>query len=210
MTVTHLPRVDGPDDEPGPGGPDHPMRKVTTQVAFDPGGWTPERAAKVESLFDELAVDWHARFRPGREGALVDALDRGEVPAGRCLELGSGVGLVSGLLADRMAAVVAVDLSAEMLRRAPTSPPRVRADASRLGFADATFDVIVLQNMLLFPGEVDRLLVADGTIVWVNSSGPTTPIHLTADELDRALPGAWAVTASEHGRGTWAVARRAS
>ena len=46
-------------------------------------------------------------------------------------------------------------------------------------------------------------------MVWVNSSGPQTPIHLTADEVMAALPGEWAALASEAGEGQWCVAQRA-
>ena len=64
--------------------------------------------------------------------------------------------------------------------------------------------------MLLFPVEIDRVLAPDGVLVWVNTSGEHTPIHLTAAEVERALPGAWDVVASSAGRGTWAVARRST
>ena len=39
-SLAYLPPID-PDDAPGPGGagPDHPMRKVTREVAFE-GEWT--------------------------------------------------------------------------------------------------------------------------------------------------------------------------
>jgi len=37
--------------------PDHPMRKLTRQVAFD-GAWDAERAKKVGDLFDGMAADW--------------------------------------------------------------------------------------------------------------------------------------------------------
>lgn len=37
----------------------HPMREVTRQIAFEPGGWTPGRADKVAALFDGLAAEWN-------------------------------------------------------------------------------------------------------------------------------------------------------
>ena len=63
--------------------------------------------------------------------------------------------------------------------------------------------------MFLFPAEVDRVLAPEGVVVWVNSRGSETPIHLTADEVDRALPGHWDGVASRAGWGTWSVHRRA-
>lgn len=187
------------------------MRKVTRQVAFEPGGWTPERAERVAMLFDGLAPEWHTRGSPERTDALIDALARGG-PFDRrrpCLELGSGIGLFTDRIVDRFGRgnVVAVDLSFEMLRRAPADvAPRMQADAARLPFRDGTFATAVLVNMLLFPHEIAR--VADA-LVWVNTIGDATPIHLSADEVESALPGAWEGVQADAGWGTWAVLRKA-
>ena len=211
MTLRELDRLDPPVTDPsGPGSPDHPMRKVTLQAAFEPDGWTAERRVKVAALFDSLAEEWHTRGGGARHAPLLDALERGDVAeSGRCLELGSGVGLTTALLAEHFEVVHALDLSMEMLRRSPDEPgPRVLGDSSRLPYPDGAAAAIVCQNMLLFPAEVDRVLAAEGALVWVNTSGEHTPIHLTAAEVERALPGPWDVVASSAGRGTWAVARR--
>ena len=190
--------------------PDHPMRKVTRQVAFEPDGWTPERADKVKELFDGLAAEWHTRGSDDRMTGIDDALDRGgPFPAGVCLEAGSGVGLLTPRLVERFDQVVAFDLSFEMIRRAPDIAPRLLADSSKLPFADGTIATLVLVNMFLFPAEVDRVLRRDGALLWVNSLGPATPIHLTADEVERALPGEWDGVHAEAGWGTWASFRRA-
>ena len=83
----------------------------------------------------------------------------------------------------------------------------MRADAARLPFRDGAADVLVLANMLLFPAEVTRLLAPRGALVWVNSLGDRTPIHLSAEDVARALPG-FAGVASEAGWGTWCVFRK--
>lgn len=212
MTVTELPRLDEPDPSAvGPGGPDHPMREVTRQVAFEPEGWTSQRRAKVAELFDSLAPEWHTRASGDRAAALRDVLARGELsPGGVCVELGAGVGLATPLLVEYFDVVQVQDLSTEMLRRAPAHlAPRVLADASMLPHPDGSIATLVCQNMLLFPAEFDRVLGPAGALVWVNTFGDQTPIHLSAAEVDRALPGDWDVTASAAGWGTWAVARRA-
>jgi SAM-dependent methyltransferase len=207
-TIRHLPARSEAPGRPDGAGADHPMRKVTRQVAFEPGGWTPERAAKVGALFDDLAGEWHTRDHPHRLEPLADAFDRGgPLPEGLCLEIGSGTGLATPWLAERRRPVVAVDLSWEMLRRAPGT--KVRADASRLPFGDGEAALVVLINMLLFPSETDRVLRSDGAVVWVNTSGDRTPIHLSADDVVAALPGSWEAVASAAGWGTWAVVRRA-
>ena len=75
--------------------------------------------------------------------------------------------------------------------------------------SDASVDAVVLINMLLFPGEVDRVLAPGGTVVWINSSGESTPIHLLDEEGAAALPGTWSGVSSRAGIGLWSVLRRA-
>lgn len=179
-------------------------------MAFDAARWTPERAANVAALFDGLAGEWKDRPHASRYEAVDDAVARGgPFPAGTCLEVGSGTGLLTGHLAGHFSPLVALDLSAGMLALAPAHPPRVRADATLLPVRGGAVAVVVLVNMFLFPAEVDRVLRPDGVLVWVNSLGDETPIHLSADDVDAALPGAWDGTASEAGWGSWATFRRA-
>ena len=91
-------------------------------------------------------------------------------------------------------------------------PPRrataVLADGSVLPLRDGSASAVVLVNCFLFPAEVDRVLRRDGVVVWVNSSGGSTPIHLTATEVVTALPGQWEGVAAGAGEGTWCVLRR--
>ncbi|MCU1371279.1 MAG: hypothetical protein JWO77_2473 [Ilumatobacteraceae bacterium] len=215
--ITELPIViEAPDGKAtwGSAAVDHPMRAVTRAVAFDPDGWTPERQAEVVTLFDSLAPEWTSRDVAGRELPILDALDRGlaaVAPAGRSLavELGGGTGLYSAAMAERFATLVTLDISWEMIRLVPagrTLP--VQGDGAGLPFADGALDALILVNMFLFPAEVERAVGPGGVVVWVNSRGPETPIHLTADEVDRALPGAWDGVASRAGWGTWSVHRR--
>lgn len=190
------------------------MRIATRRAAgLDPGGWTGELRGEVAEFFDNLAGEWHTRTTPQRTAVITDALVRGldplHVPAGLAVEIGSGIGTYSNLLANRFPAVVAVDLSLAMLRRSPPQPAhRVQADAARLPLRDASAATLVLINMFLFPSEVDRVLSRDGALVWVNSSGEYTPIHLSVDDLLAALPGAWTGVASQAGEGIWCVLRR--
>ncbi|MFN8017540.1 MAG: methyltransferase domain-containing protein [Acidimicrobiales bacterium] len=214
--ITELPPVIAGEGEPPTGlGADHPMRQITRAVAFEPDGWTPERRDQVIELFDGLAGEWNTRDVPGREAPLLDALHRGldhapELEHRVAIDIGAGTGLFVQELADRFPHLFAVDISGEMLRHAPAEPAlRVQADASGLPVADGAVDAFVLVNCFLFPAEVDRVLAPHGAVVWVNSRGADTPIHLTADEVDRALPGAWSGVASTAGWGTWSVHWRA-
>lgn len=197
--------------EPDPfAGPDHPMRKLTRGVAFD-GLWNADRASKVAAVFDGLAEEWSARVDPTKLAPVGDALERGDCPLdARWLELGSGTGAGTAELGKRVSELVALDLSAEMLANAPAHlAPKLRGDASCLPFADDTFDAVLMLNMLLFPAEMDRVLRPEGVIVWVNSLGDQTPIHLPVADVLEAMPGAWTASTANAGSGFWATVRRA-
>ena len=107
--------------------------------------------------------------------------------------------------------MLAVEVSLEMLRLAPADVGhRVLADGSRLPLASGTAAAVVLVNCFLFPAEVDRVLAPDGVVVWVNSSGAETPIHLPAADVVAALPGRWEGVESTAGVGIWCVLRRSA
>jgi SAM-dependent methyltransferase len=196
----------------GLGSDEHPMRIMTRRAAgLAPGGWDAEARGRVEGVFDELSREWHTRTSPQRTAVVVDALDRGGVTGGGvAVEVGSGIGNYSGLLAERFRTVAAVDLSLGMLRLAPASPAtRIQADAADLPVRTGCADAVVLINALLFPAEVDRVLAPAGSVAWVNSSGDQTPIHLRTEEVAAVLPGEWRGVASRAGQGSWCVLRRA-
>jgi ubiquinone/menaquinone biosynthesis C-methylase UbiE len=191
------------------------MRIATRRAAgLDPGGWTDDLRQQVAGFFDSLAGEWHTRTSPQRTAVVADALGRGlGVPrrgAGVAVEVGSGIGAYSALLAERFEIVVAIDLSLPMLALSPARPAhRVQADSAALPLGDRSAAAVVLINMFLFPAEVDRVLARDGVLLWVNSSGEQTPIYLSADDLLAALPGEWRGTAGRAGEGHWCVLSRA-
>jgi SAM-dependent methyltransferase len=212
--ITELPAIEIPGHRSsGLGNDDHPMRIVTRQAAgLADGEWTGETRRRVTEAFDALAGEWHTRTSPERTAVVADALERGvgQHPGGLAVEVGSGIGTYSALLAERFDAVLAVELSMAMSQLAPSGPGRrVQADAATLPLGDAGASAVVLINALLFPAEVDRVLAPGGVVVWVNSSGEETPIHLPPAEVAAALPGEWEGTASRAGVGLWCVLRRA-
>ena len=198
------------DGRPQVGGPSHPMRAITRETAFDPNSWTPDRALEVAGFFDGLADGWSARYTDDEVGEPVtDALRRGAVPTGLCLEIGAGTGLATRHLADHCTAVIALDVSHEMLVR--FREPRAAlllGDGGFLPVAAKSVDVVVLINAFLFPAEVDRVLSSSGVVVWINSLGSDTPIHLPAADVLACLPGEWDGVESEAGWSTWSVFRR--
>lgn len=187
----------------------HPMRKVTRGVAFDEA-WSAERAAKVGALFDSMAAEWsETHVDEVKAAPIVDAIERASLPLdGTWLDLGTGTGAGMRVLAPHVGQLVAVDLSFQMLTHAPAVAPRAQGDASALPFGDDTFAGVLAVNMLLFPAEIDRILAPGGVLVWVNSLGDQTPIHLPPDDVATALPGSWSGTTAQAGSGFWAALRR--
>ena len=210
--LTELPAVDIPGHVPsGLGNEDHPMRHMTRRAAgLQPPVWDEGARREVAALFDGLASEWHTRTSPERDAVVRDALDRG-LPAPLtasdvCVELGSGIGAYTPALAQRWRRVIATDVAVEMLQLAPRGVGhRVLADGARLPLPDSTADAVVLVNCFLFPEEVVRVLSPDGVLVWVNSSGDQTPIHLPTHDVVAALPGRWVGVHSRAGAGTWCV-----
>ena len=209
LMLIELPDAPGTVDPEPFAGPDHPIRKVTRRVAFE-GAWDLERAHKFADLFDSMAADWAKRADEPRSASISDAIKRGNVPlAGHWLELGSGTGAGTAVLHDAGIKAVALDLAMQMLGNAdPTLAPQIQGDSSSLPVRDQSVDAILCVNMLLFPSEVDRVLRQDGTLVWVNSLGDQTPIHLPPTDVLLALPGEWEATTARAGSGFWVSAKR--
>ena len=195
----------------GLGSDDHPMRIMTRRAAglLDPP-WDDQARFEVATFFDGLAPEWHTRTGPARDAVVADALARG-LPARHgvgdlCVELGSGIGAYTPKLAAHWSRVLATEVSLEMLRLAPGDVGyRVLADGARLPLESGAADAVVLVNCFLFPAEVERVLAPAGVVVWINSSGNETPIHLPPDDVVAALPGRWTGVRSQAGLGLWCV-----
>ncbi len=189
------------------------MRLITRRIAgIEEGGWDAQAREQVSYVFDTLAPEWHTRVSPQRTQVVSDALDRGvdrlSHDGGLGIEVGSGIGSYTHLVGQRFRPTVSLDLSREMLALAPSETLRVVGDGGALPIADATATAVVLINAFFFPREVERVLKPGGLIVWVNSSGPDTPIHLTTAELISAAPFPVDGYESRAGVGTWCVLRR--
>jgi len=190
------------------------MRRITRQIAgIESGEWNEQLRNHVRTYFDELAPEWHTRKSPERLSIVADALERGlgsRKVHGLAVEIGSGTGSYSSVLARMFGPVVSVDLSMEMLARAPAGPSlRVNADAAALPIFTSAATAAVLINAFLFPAEVNRILTPDGVVIWITANGEHTPIYLSPEEVASRLPGRWTGTASRVGEGEWCVLRRA-
>lgn len=189
------------------------MRVMTRRIAgLEPGEWDQRAKRGVQGVFDGLAPEWHTRTSPLRTQVVEDALERGVGRFGAsgslALEIGSGIGTYSSLISKYLGPTVSMDLSFRMVALAPRASSRVVADGAQLPIADGAADAVVLINAFFFPDEVERVLQSGGLVVWVNSSGPDTPIHLNTEDLVAAVPFSVDGVDSMAGVGTWCVLRR--
>jgi SAM-dependent methyltransferase len=146
--------------------------------------------------FDWLAPHWDALRAPGYMAAYEAGL-AAVPPPRRVLDVGTGTGLVAFAIAARFpeADIVGVDLSEDMVAEARRKTPpelagRIRfdqADAARLPFADESFDLVALGNMIPFFDELARVLAPGGTLLVAFSSGPETPIYVPFERLRAEL-----------------------
>jgi SAM-dependent methyltransferase len=171
--------------------------------------------------FQRLAPVWDRRRGPESLPALLAALEQVEPPR-RVLDIGTGTGQAARVIAKRFPAadVLGVDLAPAMVEEArrllePELAGRVRyeaADASALPFEAASFDLVVLLNMIPFFPEIARITVPGGALVLAYSSGPETPIYTPPETLRRRLEpfGFGEFEDIAAGEGTALLARRAS
>jgi ubiquinone/menaquinone biosynthesis C-methylase UbiE len=193
-------------------------RLATDVVVRFPRLWKVFRRP-IQAQFDRLSSEWEDIIDTDHLAPFEAALNSLEPPR-RALDLGTGTGAGAFALARRFPAVevVGVDLSRRMIDVArgltpPDLAARVRfeqADAAHLPFADGSFDLVAMSNMIPFFDELDRVVAPDGVVLLAFSSGAGTPIYVSPerlqDELSRRGFAQFADFAA--GRGTALTARR--
>jgi SAM-dependent methyltransferase len=193
------------------------MRVVTSLVVRTPALWRLLRGL-VARNFDALAADWNAsRVSPDRLAPLDAALAAiGPAPR-RVLDLGTGSGAAARLAAERWpeADVVGVDVSRAMVAEARRLASSSResyevADSSALPFADASFDAVLLNNMIPFFDEVVRVTAPGGWVAVAFAHGDRTPIWVPLERVQAELErrGLTHVANFSAGSGVSLLARR--
>jgi ubiquinone/menaquinone biosynthesis C-methylase UbiE len=189
-------------------------RLVTDVVVRAPFLWRVFRGPMTRN-FDQLAPEWDAtRVSRERLVAMIAALDAvGE--AKRALDVGTGTGAVARLLSERWPAaeVTGVDVSPGMIaeaRRLGNERYDV-GDSSALPYDDAAFDLVTLNNMIPFFGELARVTATGGYVAIAYSMGPKTPIWVPLDRVRDELQrrGFLHIADFEAGGGVALLARRA-
>ena len=166
-------------------------RFVTGAVVRAPFLWRLFRGSMTRN-FDRLAPEWQAtRVSRERLAPMDAALDALPEPPRRALDVGTGTGAVARVLAERWpgAEVTGVDVSPGMIAEAG----RLGAerydvgDASKLPYADGSFDLVTLNNMIPFFDEVTRVAAPGGHVAVSFSMGPSTPIWVPLERVRAEL-----------------------
>jgi ubiquinone/menaquinone biosynthesis C-methylase UbiE len=171
-------------------------RLATNAAVRWPLLWRPLRRV-MRLQFDRLAPRWDTMRSPDHLSSFERALDEVDGSPQRVLDLGTGTGAAAFSVARRLpgAQVTGADLSEEMVAEARRKTPpelaeRVRfeqADASRLPYDDASFELVTLANMIPFFDELARVLAPGGWILFSFSGGPETPIWVPPERLRTEL-----------------------
>lgn len=156
--------------------------------------------------FDHVAggYEQHAILQRTVMERILERLDVTTLKAGRVLDLGSGTGLASRLLAQRYkkSQIVQLDLSPGMLRESRSRSPRffsrqryICADAEMLPMADRSIDLVFSNLMLQWCNDLDsvftgagRVLRPEGLFIFA-TLGPDTlkELRLSWEEVDRSI-----------------------
>lgn len=168
-------------------------RLVTDIVVRRPILWRIFRRP-LTAQFDKLAPVWDSMRMPDTLAPIEAALDKLASPPRRVLDLGTGTGAVARAVAVRFpeAEVVGADIAARMIEEARrlTDSSRITyqvADAQNLPFADGSFDLITLGNMIPFFDELPRVVATGGHVIIAYSAGPETPIYVAPERLRAEL-----------------------
>jgi len=159
--------------------------------------------------FDAAAADWEVSRGGYRRPVLADALARGgPFPPGQAVEIASGTGLLTPLIAAVWPEVIAVDLSGGMLARSAASG-RIQADAARLPLVGGCAAAVVIGDGPLFAAEAARVMAAEAVLVWYNALGDGAPFFVPVEVLTDVLTAAtgrpWDAVHSQAHWGSWAV-----
>lgn len=169
-------------------------RLATDVVTRQPRLWTLFRRP-FGRMFDAMAPEWEQlRVSEVYLAALRAGLDRVTGEPARVLDLGTGTGAAARTIAARWpdAEVTGADLSPRMIEQARANAGSAReryevADAAALPFADASFDLVTLSNMIPFYDELARVTAPGGQVVIAYSRGPQTPIWVPLERMRAEL-----------------------
>lgn len=178
--------------------------------------WATDLYAKSFSLMSVAYENWTKIEGYGE--ALDAALDEIRTPPAKCLDVATGTGFVAARVARRFPGIKVrgVDITPEMVAIAQHQAVAdaldidfQMADSASLPFDDGEFDLVILQNSIVYPEEMLRVARKGGRAIVVYSfAGPW--VQMAWPELARRFErvGAEYVWGNRAGSGFFGVARK--
>ena len=194
-------------------------RAVTEAVVRRPSLWRLLRRP-FERQFNRLGPHWDTLRDANHLAPYEAALGAVAEPPRRALDVGTGTGDGALAIARRFpdAEVLGVDIAEGMLAEAKRKlPPELagrvrfqRADAASLPFADSSFDLVGLANVVPFFDELARIVSPAGFVIFGFSGGAKTPIFVPFERLRQELGrrGFAEFTELQAGNGSALLARK--
>jgi hypothetical protein len=125
-------------------------------------------------------------------------------------EVCCGTGQATAPLTGVTPSVMATDINASMLTRAPALPEvqYVASDVRALPVQNLSVPLLVGLNAVPFVPELDRVIARDGQLLWCTSFGSGTPLYVEPDRLLRIFGEGWHGEAGRAGHGEWMLLSR--
>ena len=188
--------------------PVHRSRLALERVLADPadtGAWH-----HLVEIYDDQAVQWTEWARSQRwyvspvRAGLANAK-----PVPWAFEVGCGTGQATAPLAA-MGRVLASDVNQAMIERAPRLPgvTYLLGDVRALPLATGSVRLLVGLNSVPHIREFERVIAADGQLLWCSSFAAGTPLYIEPERLLALFGPGWQGEAGRAGHGDWVLLRR--
>ncbi|WP_344633303.1 class I SAM-dependent methyltransferase [Streptomyces glaucosporus] len=185
---------------------DHPSRRYQERLLRDPGDH--EAWQGLRRSYDRMAEDWRewTEDQHGYDLAVCEGLRRVR-PAEWAVEICCGTGEATAAIAGAVPAVVACDLSLEMLRRRVDVPGVrwVAADVRSLPLGTGRVPLVVSLNGVFHPTEIVRVIRPGGQLLWCTSFRSGTPLYVPPERMHRLLGEGWTAEGGHAGHGEWTL-----
>jgi DNA-binding transcriptional ArsR family regulator/precorrin-6B methylase 2 len=146
--------------------------------------------ARAGGFPESIAGEMERHYSPGRTWESLAASFVGLLRLGRVLDVGSGDGAVAEMLAPRAKAVTCLDASERMVAAAQKRLARfdharvVQGDMHALPFADASFDQVVMLNVLVHSESPGKAIAEAARVL--DPGGDAVIVGLDAHEHESA------------------------